>query len=70
MGVQKVRWDKGGLVRTEDYHFINGNGNENHQLGTRYFVHHRIIPAVKRVEFVKDRESYIVLGGHWFDIIV
>jgi hypothetical protein len=26
------------------------------------FVHHRIVPAVKRVEFVSDRVSYIVLS--------
>jgi hypothetical protein len=26
-------------------------------------VHKRIISAVKRVEFVSDRMSYIILGG-------
>ena len=30
----------------------------------------RISLAVKRVEFVKDRMSYIVLRGHWCNIIV
>jgi hypothetical protein len=34
------------------------------------FVLKRIISAVKRVEFVNDRMSYIVLRGHWFHIIV
>jgi hypothetical protein len=33
-------------------------------------VHKRIISAVKRVEFVSDRMSYIILRGRWFDIIV
>jgi hypothetical protein len=33
-------------------------------------VHKRIISAVKRVEFVSDRMSYIVLRGHWCHIIV
>jgi hypothetical protein len=33
-------------------------------------VHKRIISAVKRVNFVSDRMSYIILGGHWCDIIV
>jgi hypothetical protein len=33
-------------------------------------VHKRIISAAKRVEFVSDRMSYIILRGHWFHIIV
>jgi hypothetical protein len=33
-------------------------------------VHKRIISAVKRVEFVNDRMSYIILRGRWCHIIV
>jgi hypothetical protein len=33
-------------------------------------VHKRIISAVKRVEFVTDRMSYIILRGRWCHIIV
>jgi len=35
-----------------------------------FFVHRRIASAVKRVAFVSDRLSYIVLRGRWHNIIV
>jgi hypothetical protein len=41
-------------------------------LGTGFIVHHRIVAAVKTVDFVSDRASYIciVLRGRWCSIIV
>ena len=35
-----------------------------------FFVHRRIVSAVKIIEFVSDRLSYIVLRGRWRNIIV
>jgi hypothetical protein len=48
VGVQEVRWDKGGTERAEDYTFFYGAGNEDHQLVTR---------------FLCIRESYQQSGG-------
>jgi hypothetical protein len=42
--------------------------NENRQLGAGLFlVHQRTVSAIKRVEFVSDMMSYVVLRGRWFD---
>ena len=70
VGVQEVRWNKGTRVRAGDHISFYGKGNENHQLGTAFFVHHRILSAVKRVEFISDMMLYIILRGHLCNIIV
>jgi hypothetical protein len=70
LGVQEVRWEKEGSVRAKDYTFFNGQGNGDHQLETGSFVHKRIVSAVRRVEFISDRMSYIILRGRWCNIIV
>jgi exonuclease III len=36
VGVQEVRWDKGGSIRAGDCNFFYGKGNENHQLGAGF----------------------------------
>jgi exonuclease III len=69
VGLQEVRWEGSGTVPGE-YTYIYGKGNENNELSTGFFVHKRIISAVKRAEFVNDRMSYIILRGCWFHIIV
>ena len=69
VGVGEVRWDERGTLRAGDYIFFCG-GDENNQLGAALFVHHGIVSAVTRVEFVSDRMSYIVLRGRWCNIVV
>jgi hypothetical protein len=42
-----------------------GQRDQNHEI-----ICKRIISAVKRVQFVRDRMSYIILRGHWCDIVL
>jgi hypothetical protein len=60
VGVQEVRWDGGGTEPAGEYTFFYGKGNENHELDTCFFIHKRLVSAVKRMEFVSDRMSYII----------
>jgi hypothetical protein len=65
VGEQEVRWDGGGTEPAGEYTFFYVRGNENNELGTGFFVHKKIMSAVKRVEFVSDRMSYIIIRGPW-----
>ena len=58
--MQEVRCDKGGTVRS--YFFI--------EKVKKITIHQRAVSAVKRVEFVSGRMTYIVLRGHRSNIII
>jgi exonuclease III len=70
VGIQEIRWEKGGTEQAEDYTFFYGQGNGDHRLGTGFFMHKRIVSAVRKVEFISDKMSDIILGGCWCNIIV
>ena len=70
VGLQEVRWKTGDTVSVGDYIFFLWKRKRKSSIGNRIFVHHRILSAVKRVDFVSDRMSYIVLRGRWFNISV
>ena len=68
--MQEVRWDKGGTVRVGDYNFSMEKETKIINWEQDFFVHHRIISAVKTAEFVSDRVSYIVMRGRWCNTVV
>jgi hypothetical protein len=70
VGVQEVTWNKGTLKGQRIIFCFYGKGNEDHKSRTGFFVHNRTISAVRRVEFVSDRMSYIIFRGRWCNIVV
>jgi hypothetical protein len=58
-----VRLDRGGTEPAGEYTFFHRNRNQNHELGTGFFVHKRIILTFTRLDFVSDRMSYIKVAG-------
>ena len=53
---RRLGGEKRGTVRAGDYFFCMETKKEN-QLEKEFFVHHRTVSAVKRVEFVSDKMS-------------
>ena len=51
-------------------YYYYGKGNYNRQLESVFSVHYRILSAGKRVKFVSDRMSYIVMRGRWCNIVI
>jgi hypothetical protein len=69
VGVQEIIWEEGCTQQAEDYTFFYGQGNRVSSLRDRFFSCITIVSAVRRVELISDRMSYIILGGRWCNII-
>jgi len=67
VAVQEFRWKERGTVSEGLYYFLWKKKRKS-SIGTTTFVHHRIISAVKRMVFVSERKSYIVLRGGWCNV--
>jgi hypothetical protein len=57
-------------VREEDYILFLWKRKRKLSVGIRSFVSHRLVSAVRTVEFESDRKVYrpIVLRGRWYNI--
>jgi hypothetical protein len=58
--VQEVRLYRGGTEQAGEYTLLYVKGNEDHELGI-CSVHMGIISAVKTIELVNDRKTYIIV---------
>jgi hypothetical protein len=59
-----------GHSKSRGLYFFLWKRKENRQLRKAFSVHHLIVAAITRVEFVNDRLSYVVLRGRWYNNIV
>jgi hypothetical protein len=66
VGVQEVGWQKGRRI----VHFATDRGRGIIGKGQVFFVHEKIASADRRVEFIGDRMSCVILRGRWCNIIV
>jgi hypothetical protein len=52
-----------------EYTLFYGKGTENHELGTGFLYIRESYQQLKRVEFINDRMSYIILRGAGFILL-
>jgi hypothetical protein len=52
VGIKEVRWDTNGIEPAGDYALFCVSCNENHELGTGFFIHKRIISQLGRLSLL------------------
>jgi exonuclease III len=57
VGMQEVRWEGSGTIPAGEYTFFCQKGNENHELGTGFFVHRESYQPVRGL-------SLLMIGCH------
>jgi hypothetical protein len=70
VSVQKVRWGKGDIVRAVDYIFLRIRKRKSSIRNMFFLYTTEQYQQFKRVEFISSRMSYIVLRGHYSNIVV
>ena len=70
MGCRRSGGTKGAQLEQGIMIFLRERKRESSTRNRFFFVHRRLVSAVKRIEFVSDRLSYIVLRGRWLHIIL
>jgi hypothetical protein len=61
VGVQEMRCEKDGIEKAEHYTFLMEKEIRTIGYGHVFFIHKKIISAVRKVEFISDRMSYTTL---------
>jgi hypothetical protein len=63
VGVQEVRWDRGGTEPAGQYQFFYGKVNEDHEIDAVFFSYKRESYQQLRGYIFSDRMSYVILRG-------
>ena len=65
----EVRWPGEGSQESGSFALSYG-GAERPEFGTGFLVRRRILSAIREVQFVSDRISYLILKGKRHDFVI
>jgi hypothetical protein len=70
VGVEEVGWEKVGTEYQRITYFSMDKEMQIVSKGICFFVRKKIESAFRKVWFISDRLSYIILRSRWFSIVV